>query len=63
MRNALSDAHGKSKRAVRPAPRHAKLAVNSGFAVAGFLIETHVEKKRSLTGVKGSADGGVERHR
>jgi hypothetical protein len=44
MRNALSDAHGKSKRSVRPAPRHAKLAVNSGFAVAGFLIETHVEK-------------------
>ncbi len=50
MRNALSDAHGKSKRAVRPAPRHAKLAVNSGFAVAGFLIDTHVEKKGSLSG-------------
>ena len=47
MRNTLSDAHGKSKRSVRPAPRHAKLAVNSGFAVAGFLIETHVEKKGS----------------
>jgi len=45
MRNTLSDAHGKSKRSVRPAPRHAKLAVNSGFAVAGFLIDTHVEKK------------------
>jgi hypothetical protein len=28
----------------RPAPRHAKLAVNAGFAVAGFLIDTHVEK-------------------
>lgn len=44
MRNALSDAHGKGKRSVRPAPRHAKLAVNAGFAVAGFLIDTHVEK-------------------
>lgn len=44
MRNALSDAHGKGKRSVRPAPRHAKLAVNAGFAVAGFLIDSHIEK-------------------
>lgn len=45
MRNALSDAHGKGKYSVRPHPRHAKLAVNTGFAVAGFLIDTHVEKR------------------
>jgi hypothetical protein len=44
MRNSLSDAHGRGKRSVRPAPRHAKLAVNAGFAIAGFLIDTHVEK-------------------
>lgn len=44
MRNALSDAHGKGKHSTRPAPRHAKLAVNSGFAVAGFLIDSHIEK-------------------
>lgn len=44
MRNSLSDAHGRGKRSVRPAPRHAKLAVNAGFAVAGFLIDTHIEK-------------------
>lgn len=44
MRNSLSDAHGRGKTSVRPAPRHAKLAVNAGFAVAGFLIDTHVEK-------------------
>jgi hypothetical protein len=44
MRNALSDAHGRGKGSVAPAPRHAKLAVNAGFAVAGFLIDTHVEK-------------------
>lgn len=44
MRNSLSEAHGRGKRSVRPAPRHAKLAVNAGFAVAGFLIDTHVEK-------------------
>lgn len=44
MRNALSDAHGRGKGSVGPAPRHAKLAVNAGFAVAGFLIDTHIEK-------------------
>lgn len=44
MRNSLSDSHGRGKASVRPAPRHAKLAVNAGFAVAGFLIDTHIEK-------------------
>ena len=44
MRNSLSDSHGRGKFSVRPAPRHARLAVNAGFAVAGFLIDTHIEK-------------------
>lgn len=44
MRNSLSDSHGRGKASNRPAPRHAKLAVNAGFAVAGFLIDTHLEK-------------------
>lgn len=44
LRNNLSDAHGRGKQSPGPAPRHAKLAVNSAFAVAGFLIDTHVEK-------------------
>jgi hypothetical protein len=48
MRNSLSDSHGRGKASVRPAPRHAKLAVNAGFAVAGFLIDTHVEKPTRL---------------
>lgn len=46
MRNALSDAHGRGKRSVGPAPRHAKLAVNAGFAVAVFLVDSHLEKSR-----------------
>ncbi|MDQ3156729.1 MAG: abortive infection family protein [Actinomycetota bacterium] len=46
MRNSLSDAHGRGKSSTRPAPRHAKLAVNAGFAVAGFLIDSHVEKPK-----------------
>lgn len=45
LRNSLSDAHGRGKKAARPAPRHAKLAVNPAFAVAGFLIDSHVEKR------------------
>jgi hypothetical protein len=44
LRNSMSDAHGRGKRSVGPAPRHAKLAVNSALAVAGFLIDTHVER-------------------
>jgi len=44
VRNALSDAEGRGKASVGPAPRHAKLAVNTGFAIAGFLIDTHIEK-------------------
>ena len=47
MRNSLSDAHGRGKNASRPAPRHARLAVNAGFAVATFLIDTHVEKPQT----------------
>ncbi|MFC9519185.1 abortive infection family protein [Nocardiaceae bacterium NPDC056970] len=46
MRNSLSDSHGRGKASVRPAPRHARLAVNIGFAVAGFLIDTHIEKPK-----------------
>jgi hypothetical protein len=45
--NTLSDAHGKGKHSVRPAPRHAKLAMNAGFAVAGFLIDSHVSPSRT----------------
>ncbi|NVN88785.1 MAG: abortive infection family protein [Rhodopseudomonas sp.] len=40
LRNKIGDAHGKGKAAVRPAPRHAQLAVNLAGAMATFLIET-----------------------
>jgi len=40
LRNRLSDAHGKGRTAVRPASRHAGLAVNLAGAMASFLIET-----------------------
>ena len=41
LRNRLSDAHGQGKRPVKPAPRHAELAVNLAGAVAMFLVATH----------------------
>lgn len=40
LRNRLSDAHGKAKAGVRPAPRHAELAVNLSGALAMYLLET-----------------------
>lgn len=48
LRNRMSDAHGQGARlAVKPAVRHATLAVNTAGAVATFLIETHLERGRS----------------
>lgn len=41
MRNRLSDAHGQGKKPVRPAPRHAELAVNLAGAMATFLVATN----------------------
>ena len=40
LRNRLGDAYGKGKLPVRPAQRHAQLAVNLAGATALFLIET-----------------------
>lgn len=40
VRNRFGDAHGKAKAAVKPAPRHAELAVNLAGSMATFLIST-----------------------
>lgn len=40
VRNRLSDSHGKGKTAVKPAPRHAELAVNLAGALAMYLLAT-----------------------
>ena len=49
LRNKLSDAHGKAKKAVKPSPRHASLAVNLAGSMAAFLVATWQERtdKRS----------------
>ena len=45
LRNRLGDSHGKNKLAVKPAPRHAELAVNLAGSKALFLISTWQNKK------------------
>jgi len=40
LRNSLGDAHGKGKKPVRPAPRHAQLVVNIAGTMATFLVDT-----------------------
>ena len=44
LRNRLGDAHGRGRKQVKAAPRHANLAVNLAGSVALFLTETHAEK-------------------
>lgn len=40
LRNRISDAHGQGRRPVKPAPRHAELAVNLAGAMSMFLVST-----------------------
>jgi hypothetical protein len=49
MRNRLGDSHGKGSKGVRPAPRHAELAVNLAGSMAAFLVATWQSRKESLT--------------
>lgn len=45
LRNQLSDAHGQGRRRVKPAARHAELAVNLAGAMATFLLATHESRQ------------------
>ncbi len=47
LRNRLGDAHGKGKRPVRPASRHAGLAVNLAGSIALFLVDTWLARSQS----------------
>jgi hypothetical protein len=49
LRNRLGDAHGQGKLPVRPAPRHAELAVNLSGSVALFLVATFQEQLEKKT--------------
>lgn len=45
LRNKISDAHGRGRRQVNPASRHAELAVNLAGSLAAFLVATWMDKK------------------
>ena len=45
LRNKLGDAHGKSKKSIKPSERHSELAVNLAGTMAIFLFKTYKEKK------------------
>jgi len=40
LRNKVSDAHGKGKKSIKPASRHAELAVNLAGSMATYLVST-----------------------
>lgn len=45
LRNRISDSHGQGKLPIKPAPRHAQLAVNLAGAMATFIVETWAARK------------------
>jgi len=47
IRNKLGDAHGKGRKPVRAAPRHAELAVNLAGSMAKFLIHTWEDRQHN----------------
>ncbi|GBO54227.1 abortive phage resistance protein [Pseudanabaena sp. lw0831] len=49
LRNKLSDAHGKGKKAIKPSPRHTTLAVNLAGSMAAFLVTTWEERVSKST--------------
>lgn len=49
LRNRLSDAHGKGKMGIKPAPRHAELAVNLSGSLASYLLATWETRKEPPT--------------
>lgn len=49
LRNRLSDSHGRGKVGVKPAPRHAELAVNLAGALAVYLLATWEARSETAT--------------
>ena len=47
LRNRLGDAHGQGKKPIKPAPRHAELAVNLAGSMSLFLVSTWESKKNN----------------
>ena len=49
LRNRLGDAHGGGRARVKPAPRHAQLAVNLAGSMTSFLVATWEARKNAET--------------
>lgn len=49
LRNKLSDARGKGKKAVKSSARHAALAVNLAGSMAAFLVAAWEERSSKAT--------------
>ncbi len=49
LRNKLSDSHSKGRLPVKPAARHADLAVNLAGAMSTFLVSTWKDRKEIAT--------------
>lgn len=49
LRNRIGDAHAAGRKLVKPAPRHAALAVNMAGSMALFLIETANARENATT--------------
>jgi hypothetical protein len=49
LRNRLSDAHGKGRIGIKPAPRHAELAVNLSGTLANYLLATWEARNEAAT--------------
>ena len=49
LRNRLSDSHGKGKGGVKPAARHAELAVNLAGALSAYLLATKTARDEAAT--------------
>lgn len=47
LRNKLGDAHGKSKKSIKPSERHSELAVNLAGTMAIFLFKTFKDKTKN----------------
>lgn len=45
LRNKIGDAHGQGRKPIKPAPRHAELAVNLAGSMALFLVSTWQEQE------------------
>lgn len=49
LRNRLGDSHGKGKVGIKPAPRHAELAVNLAGVLAVYLLATWEARSETAT--------------